>query len=86
MVKCRSDKEEHLTYVDNQTLHTQDVISLYEKTLFDIVTPSGHNLVTEKLLNLCYLVNHFYYGCIITLEDDFEDYGEYGHMVLQHNE
>ena len=61
-----TDKEEHLTYVDNQTLHTQDVISLYEKTLFDIVTPSGHNLLQKKLLNLCYLVNHFYYGCIIT--------------------
>ena len=30
----------------------------------------------EKLLNLCYLVSHFYYGCIIHLEDDLEDYSE----------
>lgn len=74
-----TDKEEHLTYVSNQTLHTQDVISLYEKTLFDIVTPSGHNLVTEKTLKPLLFGKPFLLWMYHNLEDDSEDYGEFGH-------
>ena len=58
-----TDKEEHLTYVDNQTLHTQDVISFMKKHYLIL---SHQVTICYKKLNLCYLVNHFYYGCIIT--------------------
>ena len=73
------DHDEHLTYVGNSDLHTQDVIPLYEKTLFDIVTPSGHNLVTEKTLRPLLFGKPFLIWMYHTLEDDFEEaYGEYG--------
>ena len=74
-----TDKEEHLTYVSNQVLHTQDVIPLYEKTLFDIVTPSGHNLITEKTLKPLLFGKPFLIWMFHTLEDDYEEnYSELG--------
>ena len=45
-----NDDESHLEKIDNQILHSNAITTLYEKTLFEIVAPSGNNLVTEKSL------------------------------------
>ena len=49
-----NDDESHLEKIDNQILHSNTITPLYEKTLFEIVAPSGHNLVTEKSLKPFY--------------------------------
>ena len=47
--------------------------------MFDIVTPSGHNLVTEKTLKPLLFGKPFLLWMYHNLEDDSEDYGEFGH-------
>ena len=73
------DKESHLEKVHNGILHSNSVTPLYEKTLFEIVSPSAHNLVTEKTLKPLLHGKPFLLWIYFILENDWSLYPALGH-------
>ena len=74
-----NNEESHLKKIDNQILHSNTITPLYEKTLFEIVAPSGHNLVTEKSLKPLLHGKPFLLWFHMTLEDDWNFYTQLGY-------
>lgn len=77
--KISIKEESHLEKIDNQILHSNTITPLYEKTLFEIVAPSGHNLVTEKSLKPLLHGKPFLLWFHMTLDNDWEFYTELGY-------
>ena len=77
-----NDDESHLEKIDNQILHSNTITPLYEKTLFEIVAPSGHNLVTEKSLKPLLHGKPFLLWFQMTLDNDWEFYTRFGYSEV----
>ena len=76
------DNESHLEKVHNGVLHSNNVTDLYEKTLFEIVSPSAHNLVTEKTLKPLLHGKPFLLWMYFIDENDWTFYTEMGYSNI----
>lgn len=74
--------ESHLKIIDNELLHKKSITPLYENTLFEIVSPSAHNLVTEKTLKPLLYGKPFLIWLYFTLEDDWKNFQQFGHSEV----